>query len=73
MLISKPRFELSLTRQEKDLQEGYFSHITLESRNEEGKGLWGKEEGGFDGVLEKHLRRGRGWQPRRIKDSARLS
>jgi len=70
---SKPRLGFCLARQENDLQVGYLFHITLESRKEEGNGLRGREEGGFGGVLEKHRRRGRGWQPWRIKDSARRS
>ena len=34
------------------------------------KGLWGREEVGFGGVLEKQWWWGRGWQPWRMRDSA---
>ncbi|KAE8722967.1 hypothetical protein F3Y22_tig00013285pilonHSYRG00127 [Hibiscus syriacus] len=36
-----------------------------------GKGVKGREEGGFDGVFEKHRLRGSGWQPLRISVSWR--
>ena len=34
------------------------------------KRLWGRDEVGFGGVLEKQQRQGRGWQPRRMRDLA---
>ena len=37
-----------------------------------GKGLWGREEVGFGGILEKQRRRGRGWQPWRMRFCGRV-
>lgn len=57
-------------RQAKDLQE-YLVQMTEESGRAVGKGLRGREEVGFGGVLEKQRRRGSGWQPLRISVSWR--
>lgn len=70
LLVSKPLCWLARFRQEKLLQV-YLVHTMAESGKEDGNGFEGNEEGSFCGVCVKHLRRGRGWQPRRMSDSAR--
>lgn len=68
----KPSFGLERTRQLKLLQL-YLCQITFWSGSEGANELWERDDVGFGGVLEKQRRRGSGWQPCRMSDSASSS